>query len=92
MMRRREGLFLPALISSAMIASMLFTAQLSQLVATARHVRRIDGKEQARLLADSIGRLESLPAGATGFSVEGLAVQVLVHPDGRRDVVVQPPR
>lgn len=92
MMRRREGLFVPALISSAMIASMLFTAQLSQLVATTRHVRRIDAQEQARLLADSIGRLRSLPAGATGFAVEGLTVQVVVHPDGRREVDVQPPR
>lgn len=87
-MSRRRGMFIPALFCGAMIAGMLYTALLSQFTATAHHVRRIDAREQARLLADSIARLKTLPPGATGFEVDGHAVQVRVHPDGRRDIDV----
>jgi len=87
-MTQRKGLFTPFVLSAAMIAGVLFTAQLTQLIASAHHVMRVDDEDQARLLAECALRLRRTPPGRVELAVGWTRVEITTAPGGARSVSV----
>ena len=86
----RRGMFLPLVLTAAMLAGILFTALLAQLTATSRNLVRIQDRDQATLLAESVLRLRKLPAGASTLSLAGTGtVEVMAAPDGSRSATAR---
>ena len=87
---KRRGMFLPLVLTAAMLAGILFTALLAQLTATSRNLVRIQDRDRAALLAESVLRLRKLPAGVSTLALAGAGtVEVVVAPDGSRSATAR---